>query len=72
MLRIDWIEQNGPTVAEPQRRGFGSKLIEGSIAAELGGSAKLSFAPEGLRCEIAIPLAAVTVDSECGIAVDES
>jgi two-component sensor histidine kinase len=55
-LRIDWIEQGGPPAADPQQRGFGSRLIEGSIAAELGGKARLAFAPEGLRCEIAFPL----------------
>lgn len=60
-LRIDWVEEGGPTVVEPQQRGFGSKLIEGSIAAELGGRARLTYAPEGLRCEMLIPLEAVTV-----------
>lgn len=60
-LRIDWVEEGGPTVVEPQQRGFGSKLIEGSIAAELGGRARLTYAPEGLRCEMMIPLEAVTV-----------
>jgi two-component sensor histidine kinase len=62
LLKIDWIEQGGPAVAEPQRRGFGSKLIEGSIAAEHGGSARLAFEPSGLRCEIVMPLEAATAD----------
>jgi two-component sensor histidine kinase len=62
LLRIDWIEQGGPEVAEPQQRGFGSKLIEGSIAAELGGSARLVFESAGLRCEIVIPLEAAAVE----------
>jgi two-component system CheB/CheR fusion protein len=63
-LKIDWIEQSGPAVVEPQRRGFGSKLIEGSIAAEHGGSVRLAFEPTGLQCEIVIPLEAVTVDPD--------
>jgi len=62
VLRIDWIEQGGPSVTQPGQRGFGSKLIEGSIAAELGGKAKLVFEPEGLHCEIAIPMEAAAVD----------
>lgn len=61
-LRIDWQEEGGPAVAEPERRGFGSRLIEGSIAAELGGSARLTYAPEGLRCEVLIPRAAAVVE----------
>jgi PAS domain S-box-containing protein len=56
LLRIDWVERGGPPVAAPGQRGFGSKLIESSIAAELGGTARMIFAPDGLRCEIAIPL----------------
>jgi len=60
LLQIDWLEQGGPPVSEPRERGFGSKLIEGSIAAELGGSARLIFAPEGLRCEMLIPLERAT------------
>ena len=63
-MRIDWVEQGGPPVTEPERRGFGSKLIEGSIAAELGGNARLFFEPGGLRCEIVIPLDAATADIE--------
>jgi two-component sensor histidine kinase len=62
VLRIDWIEQEGPAVTHPQQRSFGSKLIEGSIAAELGGTAHLAFAPEGLHCEIVIPLEKASAD----------
>jgi PAS domain S-box-containing protein len=56
VLRIDWLERGGPPVADPGQRGFGSKLIEGSIAAELGGTARLTFESEGLHCQIAVPL----------------
>ena len=63
LLRIDWEELGGPPVGEPERRGFGSKLIEGSIAAELSGQANLTFAPEGLRCVMEIPLKAVVIDN---------
>jgi two-component sensor histidine kinase len=36
VLHIDWLEHGGPPVTDPAQSGFGSKLIEGSIAAELG------------------------------------
>ncbi|HEY7228789.1 MAG TPA: PAS domain S-box protein [Pseudolabrys sp.] len=55
-LHIDWIENGGPAVVAPAQGGFGSKLIEGSVAAELGGKARLIFEPKGLRCEISIPM----------------
>lgn len=51
-LRIEWKEQGGPPVAEPAGRGFGSRLIERGLAADLGGPAKLLFEPDGLRCVI--------------------
>jgi two-component sensor histidine kinase len=55
-LTIDWREAGGPTVAEPQRRGFGSRLIERGLGHELGGTAGLTFRPEGLWCHIRAPL----------------
>jgi two-component sensor histidine kinase len=60
-LQIEWVEQGGPNVVEPEQHGFGTKLIEGSIAAELAGGTRLIFLPQGLRCEIMIPMKAATV-----------
>jgi PAS domain S-box-containing protein len=62
-LHIEWIEQGGPPVKVPEHSGFGSKLIENSIAAELGGKSELIYAREGLRCEIAIPMKTATNDT---------
>ena len=62
IVRIEWIEREGPAVVPPARRSFGTRLIEGSIAAELGGTAKLHYAAEGLRCELLIPWSAVLAD----------
>src|SRR5579885_1207781 len=67
LLQIAWQEQGGAPVSEPTQRGFGSKLIEGSVQAELGGSARLVFAPEGLRCEMLIPLEAAVAEIERGV-----
>lgn len=51
-LRLEWREADGPAVVPPQRRGFGSRLIERGLAQELGGEARLEFRPTGLWCEI--------------------
>ncbi|MVO78509.1 PAS domain S-box protein [Sphingomonas sp. MAH-20] len=51
-LRLVWREQGGPPVAPPATRGFGSRMIERALAAELGGKVELQFLPEGLRCLI--------------------
>jgi PAS domain S-box-containing protein len=55
-LRIEWQERNGPTVSAPRQRGFGTRFIEGSVASELKGAARLQFDAEGLRCEIEVPV----------------
>lgn len=55
-LRLRWEEAGGPTVAAPRRRGFGSRLIERGLAAELDGEVELVFAPSGVVCRIDVPL----------------
>ncbi len=49
-----WREQGGPPVAQPPRRGFGSRMLQ-SLARDLNGEADLMFIPDGLRCEIRMP-----------------
>jgi hypothetical protein len=55
-LVLEWRESGGPPVTVPTRRGFGTRLITGGIARELGGSVELSFPPEGARCALDVPL----------------
>ncbi|WP_207485674.1 CHASE3 domain-containing protein [Arenibaculum pallidiluteum] len=59
ILRLSWIERGGQPVAPPTRRGFGRLLIERVVAYEFGGTARLDFPPEGVRCELRLPLARV-------------
>ena len=55
-----WSEQAGPPILRPpSRRGFGSRLIERSFAAEVGGEVRLTYAPTGLICRLEAPLAAM-------------
>jgi two-component sensor histidine kinase len=58
-LHLIWRECGGPPVEPPSRRGFGSRLIERGLAADLGGTAALRFDPAGLRCDIQASLAAI-------------
>ena len=55
-LRLEWRESGGPPVSAPKRRGFGSRLVERGLAAELEGEARLRFEPDGLVCSIEAPL----------------
>lgn len=50
-----WREQGGPPVAPPAHRGFGTRLIERGLAAELKGRAEFRFDPEGLSCTLDAP-----------------
>lgn len=56
VLDIRWQERGGPPVREPERRGFGSRLIERNVRHDLAGKAKLVYASDGFIAEISIPL----------------
>ena len=58
-LRFTWSERGGPRVTTPEKRGFGSVLLERAVAAELHVKPALAFAPEGFRYELEVPLEAV-------------
>ena len=50
---FEWRESDGPTLpGEPKARGFGTRLIERTLASELGGTVEMSFEPSGLVCRL--------------------
>jgi PAS domain S-box-containing protein len=55
-LSLCWKEEGGPPVSPPERRGFGSRMIERGLASELGGEVELLFRPEGVVCRVDAPL----------------
>jgi PAS domain S-box-containing protein len=55
-LRIEWRERSGPPVVPPKQRGFGTRFVEGSVASELQGKARIQYEPDGLICTMDIPL----------------
>jgi PAS domain S-box-containing protein len=55
-LHLAWFEANGPTVVAPKRRGFGTRLIERSLAQDLHGKATIDFAPAGIVCTVDAPI----------------
>jgi two-component sensor histidine kinase len=52
-VRLVWREEGGPPVLAPTRHGLGTHLIR-----RLYRDVELHFAPDGLRCEISLPLKA--------------
>jgi PAS domain S-box-containing protein len=61
-LILQWQEKDGPPVALPSQKGFGSQVIERGLAHELEGAVSLEYRPEGLVCTIDIPFPQVARD----------
>ncbi|NBB63781.1 PAS domain-containing protein [Pseudomonas sp. ODNR1LW] len=55
-LQLRWRERGGPQVSEPNRKGFGSRLIERNIRHDLAGAISVEYAPDGLIAELEVPL----------------
>lgn len=49
---LRWIEEGGPPVLAPGRKGFGSRIIETVMPHDFGGEATLSYDPLGVRFEL--------------------
>ncbi|WP_237143648.1 hypothetical protein [Phyllobacterium zundukense] len=54
-LILIWQEKDGPPVATPSHKGFGSRMIESGLAQELEGAVHLDYRPDGVVCTINIP-----------------
>jgi PAS domain S-box-containing protein len=55
-LNLTWKEAGGPPVVPPTRRGFGSRLIERSLAHDLDGDVSIAFDPAGIVCTVDAPI----------------
>jgi two-component sensor histidine kinase len=58
-FQLCWKEVDGPEVTVPNRRGFGSRLIEQGLSREFAGQADLRFEARGVVCTIRAPLAEI-------------
>jgi two-component sensor histidine kinase len=60
-LLICWTERGGPPIeTPPARRGFGGRVLNGTVRAQLGGAVSHSWERAGLACRIEVPLRAET------------
>jgi two-component sensor histidine kinase len=50
-MRFQWRERGGPPASLPQRKGFGTTLLESTI-----GKGRVEYSPEGLIYEIELKL----------------
>lgn len=51
-----WVEAGGPPVVKPTKTGFGSRMIKRAFAQSFGGDAVWRYHPEGLQCEMRLPV----------------
>jgi two-component sensor histidine kinase len=56
VLVLRWTETDGPPVELPKKRGFGSRVMENMITRQLKGSLRFDWRPQGLACEITLPV----------------
>lgn len=58
-LSLDWVEQGGPLVEMPQRKGFGSMVIEKMVELDLNGRVDVTYARNGLEVTVSVPAGSV-------------
>lgn len=54
-LNLTWVERGGPKVTPPERQGFGTRLIERSLASD-NGNATIDYDPQGLTVHLQVAL----------------
>ncbi len=55
-FHLRWSESGGPKVEPPERRGFGSRLVERGLSQDIAGDVRLDFTIDGVMCSVDAPL----------------
>ena len=53
---IAWTEHDGPPVAKPTRIGFGTRLLQRILTAQMSADVGIDYDPAGLRVTVSFPL----------------
>jgi PAS domain S-box-containing protein len=61
---VSWVEGDGPTVSAPQRRGFGTMVMEAMAEHSVDGTVSLDYAPSGLTWRLICPATNALESSE--------
>ena len=54
---MSWTERDGPPVSPPERRGFGTIVMEAMVERSVNGAVDLDYDPSGLTWRLTCPLA---------------
>jgi NO-binding membrane sensor protein with MHYT domain/two-component sensor histidine kinase len=57
IFKMTWTERQGPTVTSPDRRGFGSTVVEAMAKRAVNGAVQLEFDPAGTVWHLSCPAA---------------
>jgi two-component sensor histidine kinase len=63
-FKFQWQESEGPPVAVPTRKGFGSLLLEKLASQDFGAQPNITFSPHGLSYSIDASLPAMTAGNQ--------
>ena len=55
-LALRWVERDGPSVTQPGRQGFGTKLIQRMLGSRKGAGFSFDFQPSGLEFGLTLSL----------------
>jgi two-component sensor histidine kinase len=58
-LQVTWCEHGGPTVKAIDQKGFGHLVLERLAPEGVGGTAQLSFAPQGVSWNLEMPVSRI-------------
>ena len=58
-LHLTWTEKNGAAVRPPEKRSFGTRLIE-TLGRQLRGNVRLTYEPTGFVYTLDVPMASLT------------
>ena len=59
-LHLTWTEKNGPAVHPPEKRSFGTRLIE-TLGKQLKGDVRLTYESTGFVYAFDVPMASLTL-----------
>lgn len=55
-VSLTWTEHDGPPVAKPTRQGFGTRLLQRVLVAQMSAEVGIDYDPSGLRVSLSFPL----------------
>jgi two-component sensor histidine kinase len=61
---MSWVESDGPLVSAPERRGFGTMVMEAMAERSVDGVVDLDYAPSGVTWRLTCPTASALEPGE--------